>query len=341
MGEALLVVSTGDPTGFGYVAPDRIANSAGGPASPLAPGQLLSLFVEQLGPDPRRITGFDDAFRLPVNAGGTEVSFDGVPAPILYAGAFQINVQVPYSLVPGSKSTIQVWFRGVPSNRAVVDVVDAAPEIFHDFATGSAIALNEDGLREHGLESRGPRQHRRAVRERWRRDFAARHRETRRALSPSPAETVLRGDDRQPAGNRTVRGRSSRLHRPVAGERAPAGFDHRGRRTEAGCRHTASWRPDKPRLRPVVGSLRGWQGTHPTLCNPPSRLHDSSRNAPRAIAPWGDRAARLRHFPVAPVSDRPCGSKIRVLLVDRLFGAKGGVVCQFSVASRTPVMVLT
>ncbi len=156
MGEALLLATTGDPTGFGYIGPDRIANSAGGPASPVAPGQLLSLFVEQLGPDPAIVTAFGETGRLPVNAGGTEVRFDGVPAPILYAGAFQINVQVPYSLVPGTRSTMQVWFQGVPSNRAVVDVVEAAPEIFHDFTTRSVIALNEDGSRNAGSNPAAP-----------------------------------------------------------------------------------------------------------------------------------------------------------------------------------------
>jgi uncharacterized protein (TIGR03437 family) len=145
MGEAVLYITTGDPTGFGYLGTDRIANRAGGPASPLAPGQLLNIFIEQMGPGADETGGFDDKGRLPTTLGGTEVRFDGVPAPLLSAGAYQISVQVPYSLVQGTKSIVQVFFRDVPSNRIAADVVEAAPELFHDVSTRYVRATNEDG----------------------------------------------------------------------------------------------------------------------------------------------------------------------------------------------------
>jgi uncharacterized protein (TIGR03437 family) len=147
MGEVLTLSTTGDPFGFGALRADQIANSAGGPAAPVAPGELVTIYAEQLGPAAGLGAQFDADGRLPVKLGETEVWFDGVPAPILFAGAFQINVQAPYSLQPGKTTSVQGFFYRIPSNRLTVDVVDAAPEVFNDFATHYAISLNEDGSR--------------------------------------------------------------------------------------------------------------------------------------------------------------------------------------------------
>jgi uncharacterized protein (TIGR03437 family) len=143
--ESVLLWTTGDPGGFGVLRPDFIANSAGGAPRPLAPGELLTLYTEQLGPAAGAAAKLGSDGRLPVNLEGTEVLFDGVPAPLLFAGAFQINVQVPYEVRVGAKTAIQAFYRGIPSNRIEVDVAESAPEIFQDFATRYALALNEDG----------------------------------------------------------------------------------------------------------------------------------------------------------------------------------------------------
>jgi uncharacterized protein (TIGR03437 family) len=147
IGESLIFWMTGDPIGFGSLRADQIASVAGGPPTPVAPGQLISIYVEQLGPAVPVTAGFADDGRLPTNLAGTQVLFDGVPAPVLYAGSFQINAQVPYSLAGARTATMQVIYRHVPSNRLVIEVVDAAPELFHDPFTRAAIALNEDGSR--------------------------------------------------------------------------------------------------------------------------------------------------------------------------------------------------
>ncbi len=147
IGETVLTWITGDPTGFGHLRRDAIASAAGGPATPLTPGQLVSLYIEQMGPAPDQFGTLDATRRLPLKLGGTEVLIDGAPAPILFAGQYQINIQVPPSLVPGRDAVVQVKFQGIPSNRIAVPVVAAAPELFHDVFTKNAIALNENGTR--------------------------------------------------------------------------------------------------------------------------------------------------------------------------------------------------
>ena len=129
VGETILSWMTGDPIGFGYLRKEAIASAAGGPASPAAPGALLSLYIEQMGPAPDVFGRLGADGRLPLELGGTEVFFDGVRAPVLFAGQYQVNVQVPYSVVPGRPVLVQVFYRGVPSNRLLLDVVPAAGEL--------------------------------------------------------------------------------------------------------------------------------------------------------------------------------------------------------------------
>jgi len=144
--------TTGDPGGFGHLRAESIASAAGGPASPLAPGALMALFVEQLGPERGAAASLDSQGRLPVELEGTRVLLDGLPAPILFTSAHQINIQVPFELRPGTAATLQIFSRQVPSNSLQVAVAAAAPELFRDFSTGHVVAVNQDGSRN-GLGS--------------------------------------------------------------------------------------------------------------------------------------------------------------------------------------------
>jgi uncharacterized protein (TIGR03437 family) len=145
IGTAILVWTTGDPGGFGYLRREAIANAAGGPAAPLAPGQLITLYAEQLGPREDTAARFDAEGRLPASIDGTRVLIDDVAAPLLFAGQFQITLQVPYSLTPGSMASMRAFRGHIPSNQVLLPVVEAAPELFHSFPLRYAIAVNEDG----------------------------------------------------------------------------------------------------------------------------------------------------------------------------------------------------
>ena len=147
VGATILSWMTGDPIGFGFLRKEAIASAAGGPASAAAPGALLSLYIEQMGPAQDVFGRLGADGRLPLELGGTEVFFDGVRVPVLFAGQYQVNVQVPYTVVPGRPVLVQVVYRGVPSNRLLLDVVPAAGELFHDVFTRVVVASNEDGSR--------------------------------------------------------------------------------------------------------------------------------------------------------------------------------------------------
>ncbi|MGH6961283.1 MAG: cellulase family glycosylhydrolase, partial [Dongiaceae bacterium] len=107
MGEGLILWLTGDPTGFGVLRALAIGNAAGGPAGPVAPGEIIAIYAEQLGPENPALASFDASGRLPVSLGDTQIYFDGVAAPIFFSGAFQINVQVPHFVAGARTTTIQ------------------------------------------------------------------------------------------------------------------------------------------------------------------------------------------------------------------------------------------
>ena len=88
----------------------------------LAPGEFLSIYGTGLGS---------------AAAGGTQVSIDGILAPMLYASANQINVLVPYEIQAGKQVNIQITTDAGSAQTGPLQVVPAQPGIF--------VVLNADG----------------------------------------------------------------------------------------------------------------------------------------------------------------------------------------------------
>lgn len=114
---------------------------------PVAPGAIVTLFGLDIGP-PAGVGA-----RL--NAGGlvdnvlaeTRVLFDGVPAPLIFVEAGQINCVAPYSTAGKTTTEIEIEFQGGRSTRLTVPVAESAPAIFTMDASGAGqgAILNQDG----------------------------------------------------------------------------------------------------------------------------------------------------------------------------------------------------
>ncbi len=115
------------------------ASYAGGT---VAPGEFVTLFGSALGPA-TLVTPTPGT--APKTLGGTTVTFDGIPAPILYASATQTSVQVPYG-INQPQTILQVQRAGATSATPSINVVTAFPGLFTSNAkgTGQAAALNQD-----------------------------------------------------------------------------------------------------------------------------------------------------------------------------------------------------
>jgi len=149
IGQVVLLWMTGDPNGFGSLDPQQVASAAGGPVGPVAPGEIIALYGQSVGP-PDPVGPRLDSGVVSSSLGDVQVFFDGAPAPLLLAGGFQVNVQVPYEAAGHQTTTVQLIYRGIPSNKIELSLIDAAPGLFTNFVGGSeAQVLNEDGTVNH------------------------------------------------------------------------------------------------------------------------------------------------------------------------------------------------
>jgi uncharacterized protein (TIGR03437 family) len=73
-------------------------NTSPFPTGAVAPGEIVSLFGVGLGPNPAAGLQLTSSGTVATSIGGMKVLFDGLPAPLLYAGNGQINAVVPYGL---------------------------------------------------------------------------------------------------------------------------------------------------------------------------------------------------------------------------------------------------
>lgn len=144
IGQFVLLWMTGDPNGFGSIDPTQIASAAGGPVAPIAPGEIISFYGQSIGPQIPAGGRIDASGRVSTLLEETQVLFDGVAAPILFASYFQTNVQVPYEVAGQKTVSVKLSYRGIPSNVAKLQVVDAAPGLLTLLGTNFAAALNED-----------------------------------------------------------------------------------------------------------------------------------------------------------------------------------------------------
>src|SRR6185437_17155268 len=94
----------------------------------VAPGELVALYGNGLGPAEGVAPGATLQTPYPTLAGGTQVTFDGKPAPIMWTQDGQVNVAVPWS-VTGPTTQICVTCNNVQTNCLTSPVATAVPGV--------------------------------------------------------------------------------------------------------------------------------------------------------------------------------------------------------------------
>jgi uncharacterized protein (TIGR03437 family) len=146
IGVGILLWLTEDEGGFGSIQPDQIANAAGGPAGPVAPGELIAIFGQGLGPADPVGAQLDASGKVSTRLADAQVFFDDIPAPIILSYSFEMKAQVPYEVAGRPSAIVRLAYRDVPSNRITVALTPSAPEIFTTVGSlTDAAALNQDG----------------------------------------------------------------------------------------------------------------------------------------------------------------------------------------------------
>ena len=117
-----------------------MTNAASSLPGGMAPNEYITIWGEGLGPASGGYAG-----PMATVAAGTTVYIGGIPAPILYASAKQINALVPFGVAGRGATTVQVEYNGVQGNVISVPVVDSSPGIFtQGYGPGQAWVLNQD-----------------------------------------------------------------------------------------------------------------------------------------------------------------------------------------------------
>jgi uncharacterized protein (TIGR03437 family) len=122
-----------------------VANSAGGASlTTVSPYELISLYGVGIGPL-ASLDGQVASGAFTTSLGGYQVLFDGAPAPLLYAGAGQINAVVPSRVGANASTKIQIVTPLATLDGPTMFVAASVPAVFENSQTGLAAALNQDG----------------------------------------------------------------------------------------------------------------------------------------------------------------------------------------------------
>jgi uncharacterized protein (TIGR03437 family) len=110
---------------------------------PIAPGEILVLHGICMGPESTLFGRFDSNGVLPNELGETQVTFDDIPAPLLFVQSGQIELIAPYELANKNVTTMRVSNQG-HNTTAQVNVIDARAGVF-TVDGFQAAAANADG----------------------------------------------------------------------------------------------------------------------------------------------------------------------------------------------------
>ncbi len=125
------------------IVPSGVLNGASISSGPVAPGEVFTLLGSSIGPIS---TTAPSAGPSSTTLGATRVLFDGVPAPLLYAGPNQINGVIPYAVAGNTSTDMRILNGARLISDLMIPVVPASPAIFTLDASGvgQGAVLNQD-----------------------------------------------------------------------------------------------------------------------------------------------------------------------------------------------------
>jgi uncharacterized protein (TIGR03437 family) len=124
-----------------------IQNAASSIPTSLSPGLNIIIFGTNMGPTTITpyVVGSNGA--LATTVAGTQVTFDGIPAAIIYTRNTLVSVMVPYEITGRVSTAMVVTYNGASSLPLQLRVVDSAPGIYTvtQTGTGQGAILNQNG----------------------------------------------------------------------------------------------------------------------------------------------------------------------------------------------------
>jgi uncharacterized protein (TIGR03437 family) len=123
-----------------------VVNSASSLSGAVAPGELVVVYGSGLGPATLAGAQLDSSGHLSNNVGGTQVLFNGAPAPLIYARADQVAAIVPNDVAGQQSVQVQVNYKGQSTSPFSTTVAVTAPGLFtlDQSGQGQGAVLNQD-----------------------------------------------------------------------------------------------------------------------------------------------------------------------------------------------------
>jgi uncharacterized protein (TIGR03437 family) len=133
------------PRGSSAPALYAVTNAASFMTGPVSPGDIVTAFGLNLGPQAGAGAALSGA-QMDTAVAGTRALFDGTAAPVLFAQANQVNAVVPYAMAGNSTVHLQIEVAGRLSNPLPLQVALTSPGVFTLTLAGQgqAVVLNED-----------------------------------------------------------------------------------------------------------------------------------------------------------------------------------------------------
>jgi uncharacterized protein (TIGR03437 family) len=129
------------------VSSDGVLNSASYAGGAVAPGEIIVIYGSGMGPGTLVGLQLDSRGYVSSSLAGTQVLFDGVPAPLIYTQAGQVSAVVPYAVSGNATTQLRVFYQGQTSIPISLPVTAAAPGIFTSDSSGrgQGSIVNQDG----------------------------------------------------------------------------------------------------------------------------------------------------------------------------------------------------
>ena len=112
----------------------------------VSPGEIVAIWGQGLGTAAGTNLQFDSNGLLATSLGGTQVFFNGNPAPLIYAANGQVNAIVPYEVALSQTANVVVVYQGNASAPLQIAVSAVKTGIFTSSYTGQGqgAVLNQD-----------------------------------------------------------------------------------------------------------------------------------------------------------------------------------------------------
>ena len=124
-----------------------IVNAASYANGPLAPGEFITISGQNIGPQVTAAGVPDASGNLSAQLGGVQVTFNGVPGPLLAVSAERVTAIVPFEISGSASIAVVLSFHGKQAAAQTLRSTDTSPGLFSADGTGSGPGafLNPDG----------------------------------------------------------------------------------------------------------------------------------------------------------------------------------------------------